>query len=295
MNKLAYLGLGTMGSGIAHNLMKSGIPLNVWNRTQSGESRGWKNAQWLAQEGATLCADISDAVRDADYIGLCLMGDADVCEVAERIRAFVKPGAVIVDNTTASPQNARKMQAFFKEAGAYYLDAPVSGGEKGARGGTLAIMVGGDEKAYQSVEPLLNCCAATPRYMGPSGSGEITKALNQMMVAINQAGVCEAFYYARKSGVDLENLFEILTNAWAKSAMLDRSVPECLIPDQYHTGARLRNMSKDLRIASKMAQDQGGSGPLFSAANAYYQDAEARGMGDLDIAAVIGLVEERLH
>ena len=290
--KVAYLGIGAMGAGIAGNILKNGFVLSVWNRTQSPDSPAWQRAEKLAEEGAGLFRDWREAVRGADVVGMCLTDDRAVTGMCRELAEELPAGTLVFDNSTISPAAAREIADFLCEKGIAFLDAPVSGGSKGAEAGTLAVMAGGSPEDFERARPVLESFSANLKRMGPSGSGAVTKLLNQMMTGMNQAAVCEAFYVARETGLDMENLYEILSHAWAKSEMLDRSFLDILAADDLHTKAWLRNMAKDMRMIRGMLEEMGAKLDITERTAGRFARAMDMGLGDLDIASLIRVIEE---
>ena len=289
--KVAYLGIGAMGAGIAKNILKAGFDLSIWNRTQTEESLAWQNAVRLAGEGAVLCENWQDAVRDAEIVGMCLTNDQAVTEMCRDLLEELPPGTVVFHNSTISPGASREIAETYRDKGIGFLDAPVSGGPAGAEAGTLAVMVGGSPEDFEQAKPVLEAFSGTRRLMGPSGSGSVTKLINQMMTGMNQAVACEALYVARETGLDMENLYDILTNAWAKSEMFDRSFLDILKKGDFHTGAWLRNMAKDMGLIRKMVSEMGARLDVTEHTAARYQRAMEMGLSEEDIAAIIRVIE----
>ena len=283
--KVAFLGTGAMGSGIAANIAAHGFSLRVWN---SHIERAFP----LREKGAEICEDLAEAVKDADVIGMCLTADDAVKQVCGKLYPLVKRGSVIFDCSTTSPGCPKEMQAKFAEKGVGFLDAPVSGGIAGANAGTLTVMVGGVEKDFEAAKPVLQAFSSYLERMGGIGAGQTTKLINQLLTGVNQATVCEAMLLAEKAGLDMEKLYALLLTAWGYSKMLERSVKEYIIPKKYESAACLQLMNKDLRLTLQMANQLGYKAPITATAAHFYNAAQENGWGKEDHSAIIKVMEQ---
>lgn len=283
--KVAFLGTGAMGSGIAANIAAHGFSLRVWN---SHIERAFP----LREKGAEICEDLAEAVKDADVIGMCLTADDAVKQVCGKLYPLVKRGSVIFDCSTTSPGCPKEMQAKFAEKGVGFLDAPVSGGIAGANAGTLTVMVGGAEKDFEAAKPVLQAFSSYLERMGGIGAGQTTKLINQLLTGVNQATVCEAMLLAEKAGLDMEKLYALLLTAWGYSKMLERSVKEYIIPKKYESAACLQLMNKDLRLTLQMANQLGYQAPITATAAHFYNAAQENGWGKEDHSAIIKVMEQ---
>ncbi len=280
---ISFLGTGAMGSGIAHNLLKAGHKLTVWNLHDAS----WNNVLELQKQGARVCEKLEDAASDADMIGISLTADAALKSVCAQILPFVRPGCILFDCSTVSPITSQEMAVSFAERQVYFLDTPVSGGMEGAEAGTLTVMVGGNQEAYERAKSVIGAFSSYFCYMGPSGAGEATKLINQLLAGVNQAVVCEAMTIAEYHGLNMELLYEVLVNSWGNSRMLERSVMKHIVPNHYESAARLQLMLKDLRLTLQMSQDMGCVAPITEVATGFYQRAFEQGLGTLDHSAII--------
>lgn len=283
--KVAFLGTGAMGSGIAANIAAHGFSLRVWN---SHIERAFP----LREKGAEICEDLAEAVKDADVIGMCLTADDAVKQVCGKLYPLVKRGSVIFDCSTTSPGCPKEMQAKFAEKGVGFLDAPVSGGIAGANAGTLTVMVGGAEKDFEAAKPVLQAFSSYLERMGGIGAGQTTKLINQLLTGVNQATVCEAMLLAEKAGLDMEKLYALLLTAWGYSKMLERSVKEYIIPKKYESAACLQLMNKDLQLTLQMANQLGYKAPITATAAHFYNAAQENGWGKEDHSAIIKVMEQ---
>ena len=283
--KVAFLGTGAMGSGLAANIAAHGFSLRVWN---SHIERAFP----LREKGAEICEDLAEAVKDADVIGMCLTADDAVKQVCGKLYPLVKRRSVIFDCSTTSPGCPKEMQAKFAEKGVGFLDAPVSGGIAGANAGTLTVMVGGAEKDFEAAKPVLQAFSSYLERMGGIGAGQTTKLINQLLTGVNQATVCEAMLLAEKAGLDMEKLYALLLTAWGYSKMLERSVKEYIIPKKYESAACLQLMNKDLRLTLQMANQLGYKAPITATAAHFYNAAQENGWGKEDHSAIIKVMEQ---
>lgn len=286
--KVAFLGTGAMGNGIASNILKHGFELYVWNV----KDQFWKNAEELGKKGAAACENIEDAVKDADIIGMSLTADRIVKLVCEQAYPYVKSGAVIFDCSTTSPGCSVEMAKMFKEKGAEFLDTPVSGGIGGAEAGTLTVMVGGSRDAYEKFVPVVKSFSANFEHMGDAGAGQTTKLINQLLTGVNQATVCEAMLIAEKGGLDLGKLYNLLVTAWGNSKMLERSVMEYIVPGKFESAACLELMVKDLSLTIQMAGELGYKVPITEVAASFYEKAKESGIGREDHSAIIKIMKK---
>jgi 3-hydroxyisobutyrate dehydrogenase-like beta-hydroxyacid dehydrogenase len=270
---------------MALNLHKQGHELVVWNRTRS-------KTEHLASLGVRVASDLQDAVAHARVVFLCLTGDLAVNGVVrEALHDFMK-GTVVVDHSTTSPDLAREMARLLSEKGVCFLDAPISGGVKGAKNAELVVMVGGGQDPFEQTRPLLMATCKHIFFLGPSGNGQTAKAVNQLLVAVNQAVVCEAMILAEESGLDLKLLYEVLVRSWGYSRMLERSVPDIIIPRNFRAGASkgVEYVLKDLNVVVELARSLGVKLPLTEITRGYYQKANEEGMGPLDHAAILDVI-----
>lgn len=251
--RVGFLGLGLMGGSMAANLVRAGHDVTVWNRS-SGPTEP------LARLGARVAGTPGEVGGRSDFVCVCLPNGAVVREVlfgsGGALSAEADPaGKIVIDNSTISPSDARALAGDCGEVGAAFLDAPVSGGPEGAAAGTLAVFVGGDRSAFTQAEPVISAFATTIVHLGDSGSGQVAKLANQIVIAANVLGISEAFRYASERAVPLDRLLEALLGATANSKMLQTRVPVTgLQPDMpasrdWQPGFRADFMAKDLDFA----------------------------------------------
>lgn len=286
MQPIGFIGLGIMGKPMAQNLLKAGYPLVVYNRSRPA-------MEALAAEGAALADSPQAIAQQADVVISCVSDSPDVEAIAlgsNGIIAGAKPGLLYIDMSTIAPATARKVYTELKANDVAVLDAPVSGGDIGAQQGTLSIMVGGDEPAFQQALPILQAMGKNIVYIGEAGAGQVTKACNQIVVALTVQAVAEALTLAKKSGVDVAKVRSALLGGFAQSRILDVHGQRMLDGD-FQPGFKLNLHRKDMNIVLQTARDL--NLPLFGAAQVTtMMDALiAQGKGELDNAALVTLYE----
>jgi len=283
--RVGLIGLGAMGAHMARNLRKAGLLDGVWNRTAA-------KAQALAAElGCVAAASPAVLAKETDAIAMCVSADQDVLDVVGQLASVVKPSTLVIDCSTVSAETARQAAAELRGHGANFLDCPVSGGTEGARDATLAIMVGGEEGAFERARPILNALGKTITYFGPSGSGQAAKATNQIMCAGIIQAVAEAMAFARAQGLPLEKLVETLGKGAGSSWYFVHRAPN-MIRGSFPPGFRVRLHEKDLKICHDMAACFGVKLPVVERMLGEYAELIARGFGDEDISAAYRLKAE---
>jgi 3-hydroxyisobutyrate dehydrogenase len=282
---VGFLGLGAMGVGMARNLHRAGLLAGVWNRTAA-------KAESLAGElGVRSATDPAALARDCEVLVLCVSADADVLELVDALLPGLHAGSLVIDCSTVAADTAREAARRLAGAGACFLDAPVSGGTEGAKNGTLAIMVGGDEPAFESAHPVLAAMGKTVTRFGPSGAGQAAKATNQIMCAGIIQAVGEAMAFAKAEGLPLPQLIETLGQGAGSSWYFVNRAPN-MVRGSYPAGFRVRLHDKDLRICRAMAARHGVALPVVESTLAQYAELLARGHGDEDISTIFRLKDE---
>jgi 3-hydroxyisobutyrate dehydrogenase len=276
--KAGMIGLGAMGLGMARNLVKAGYLTAVYNRTAA------KTAEFNVaafDQPEALAAEV-------DIVLICVSADQDVLNIVEAIAKTIRPGSIVVDMSTVSSETAIKAAACLAEKQVAFLDAPVSGGVEGAKNGTLAMMVGGDVEALEKARSVLEAMAARIIHMGATGSGQATKAVNQIMCAgINQS-VTEALAFAQARGLAMEKVIDVISGGASGNWFLQhRGVT--MTQGTFAPGFKLALHYKDLKICQDMAAQKGFSIPLTDMTIADYEQLMAEGYGDEDISALYRL------
>jgi 3-hydroxyisobutyrate dehydrogenase len=279
--QVGFIGLGAMGAPMARHLHARGLLAVVANRSAS-------KAQALATElGVPAAASVQD-FAGCDAVMLCVSADADVLENVDALATVLKPGAIIVDHSTVSRATAQQAQARLAAHGIDFLDAPVSGGVEGARTGKLSVMVGGDARVLERAHPALESYAARITRMGPTGAGQSTKAVNQVLVAGIAQAVCEGLALAERLGLDAEQLLPTLGAGAAGNWFLDKR-GATMLRSEFAPGFKSAHLLKDLRIVQVMADAAGIRHPVIDQSLADYAELVADGRGDEDTSALIRL------
>ncbi|MFU8895138.1 MAG: NAD(P)-dependent oxidoreductase [Gammaproteobacteria bacterium] len=279
--RVGFVGLGAMGLPMALNLHRAGLLASAWNRTPG------KAAALTADTGVPAASSLATLAADCDLVVTCVSADADLLAVVAELAPALRPGAIVVDCSTVAAGTARTAAARLADAGASFLDCPVSGGTEGARAGTLAIMVGGDEAVLERARPALAAMGGSITLMGPVGAGQAAKATNQVMVAgINQA-VTEALAFGRAHGLPMERLIAALEQGAAGNWFLSKRGPT-MIRGEFPLGFKVSLHAKDLEICRRMAAEQGVKLPLVEMTLMHYSRLPAQS-ADEDISALFRL------
>jgi len=280
--RAGVIGLGAMGAPMARHLAEAGLLGMVWNRTRAV-------ADTLAKETSAGVAEGPEQLAaGCNVILTCVSADRDLLEVVDQLLPGVKPGSVLVDTSTVSPATAREVADSLELAGAGFVDAPVSGGVEGAKKGTLSVMAGGDSANISRIMPVLEAISGTVTHMGPVGSGQATKAVNQVMIAGIAEAVCEALALGEKLNLPSERLISIVSAGAAGSWFLDHR-GRTMLDDSFDVGFKLSLLLKDLLICQSLAQDLNISLPTVEAAIRDYRKLVELGDGDHDISGLIRL------
>lgn len=280
MAKCAFLGLGVMGYPMAGHLVAAGHDVRVWNRTTA------KSTDWEQRYEGVAANTITETVKDAEFVMICVGDDPDVYAVVEPALDSLRAGAIIIDHTTASAECARKCHAMATAKNIGFVDAPISGGEAGAVNGQLTIMCGGDESDYTKAEPVMDAYAKAMKLMGPSGAGQLTKMVNQICIAGILQGLAEGVHFAQKAGLDIDEVVEAIGKGAAQSWQMDNRA-STMGRDEYEFGFAVDWMRKDLGIALKTAEDVGAKLILAKMVDEYYADVQAMGGQRWDTSSLL--------
>ena len=284
MAKVAWIGLGVMGYPMAgHIRTKGGHDLVVYNRTSQ------KAEQWVAEFGGASAATPAAAAEGADFVFACVGNDEDLRSVttgADGAFQSVKSGAIFIDNTTASAAVARELDAEAGERGFQFLDAPVSGGQAGAENGALTVMIGGEEAVFERAKPVIDCYARQARLIGPSGSGQLTKMVNQICIAGLVEGLSEAIHFAEKAGLDIPAVMDTISKGAAQSWQMENRW-QTMMNNEFEFGFAVDWMRKDLAICLEEARQNGASLPVTAAVDQFYGDVQRMGGRRWDTSSLI--------
>jgi 2-hydroxy-3-oxopropionate reductase len=286
MERIGYIGLGLMGKPIANNLLKAGFPLVVHNRSHAA-------VEELVEAGAREADNPRSVTEASDVVITNLPDSSDVEAVVlgpSGVIEGVRPGMLFIDNSTIKPESSRRIAARLKELGVSALDAPVSGGDVGAKAGTLAIMVGGPREPFDRAKPIFEAMGQAITHVGESGAGQVAKACNQVMVAAQMVALGELLLLAQKSGVDPARVVEAIRGGAARCWALDVK-PQRLFVGERSPGFKAQMMHKDLNIVLDTARAYGTPMPGTAINHQLYRAMLQMGMEGLDNSAVIGVLE----
>ena len=293
MAKVAFLGLGVMGYPMAGHLKnKGGHDVTVYNRSAA------KADKWVAQFGGKKAATPKEAASGQDFVMMCVGNDNDVRQVAlgnvalGQTGAFdgMNKGAVFVDHTTASAEVARELHAEAKKRGFEFVDAPVSGGQAGAENGALTVMCGGDPSGYGPAEKVIAAYARMCKLLGPAGSGQLTKMVNQICIAGTVQGLSEAIHFGKKAGLDIEAVIETIAKGAAQSWQMENRY-KTMNAGKFDFGFAVDWMRKDLAICLAEARRNGAHLPVSALVDQFYSEVQKMGGGRWDTSALIARLD----
>lgn len=282
MKKIGFVGTGVMGRSMVLNLIKHGYELSVYNRTKS-------KAEACIAAGAKWCDTVVECAKDKDVVITIVGFPKDVEEVyfgENGILNAAKKGAYVIDMTTTSPMLSEKIYKAAAEKDIYALDAPVSGGDTGAKNGTLAIMVGGDKAAFDECMPVFEAMGTNIRYEGKAGNGQHVKMANQIAIAGAVSGVAEAVRYAMAMGVDVDTMLDTISNGAAGSWQMSNNGPK-MAKEDYAPGFYIKHFIKDMKIAIECAETKGVTLDVLKQVCDEYVQLENNGKGELGTQAII--------
>ncbi|WP_263621025.1 NAD(P)-dependent oxidoreductase [Idiomarina abyssalis] len=284
----AFIGLGVMGYPMAGHLQNAGHSVSVFNRTTA------KAEKWSKEFSGNYGKTPAEAVKNADFVMVCVGNDEDVRSVFygdDGLLSKLKPGAVVIDHTTASAELARELELAVKEKEGSFLDAPVSGGQAGAENGVLTAMVGGSDKTFAAADELFQCYAKTRQLMGPVGSGQLAKMVNQICIAGVLQGLSEGLQFARKVGLDPDKLIAAISKGAAGSWQMENRY-KTMWDNHYEHGFAVDWMRKDLKIALAEADRQGVSLPATALIDQFYADVQKMGGNRWDTSSLLARLEK---
>jgi 3-hydroxyisobutyrate dehydrogenase-like beta-hydroxyacid dehydrogenase len=285
--KVAFIGLGVMGYPMAGHLARAGHSVTVYNRTAA------KAAAWVKQHGGAKAPTPAAAAHGAGFVMTCVGNDDDLRGVTlgdKGVLAGMAKGAVLVDHTTASADVARELAAAAGELGIGFLDAPVSGGQAGAESGKLTIMVGGKAATYKKAEPVIQVYARMAKLMGPAGSGQLTKMVNQICIAGIVQGLAEGLHLAKKTGLDAAKALEVISKGAAQSWQMENR-GSTMIEDKFEFGFAVNWMRKDLGICLAEGRRAGATLPLTALVDQFYAEVQQMGGGRWDTSSLMARLE----
>jgi 3-hydroxyisobutyrate dehydrogenase len=290
MAKVAFLGLGVMGFPMAGHLKnKGGHEVTVYNRTAA------KAEKWASQYGGKTAATPKAAAQGQDFVMACVGNDNDLREVTlgedGAFQAMGK-GTIFVDHTTASAEVARELSAAAKAGGFTFIDAPVSGGQAGAENGVLTVMCGGDEDVFARAKPVIDAYARACNLMGPAGSGQLAKMVNQICIAGLVQGLSEGLHFAKKAGLDIEKLVATISKGAAQSWQMENRY-KTMAADKFDFGFAVDWMRKDLGICLGEARKNGAKLPVTALVDQFYAEVQSMGGNRWDTSALIARLDRK--
>ncbi len=284
--KIGFIGLGIMGKPMTRNLLNAGYPVTVYNRSRPAMDE-------LQQDGATVAESPAELAAQVDVVITCVSDSPDVEAIVfapDGILSTIRLDSLFIDMSTIAAATSRRVYTAFKERGVSALDAPVSGGDIGAQQGTLSIMVGGEIEAFDRALPIFQTLGQNITHIGDAGAGQITKACNQIVVAMTVQGVAEALTFAKKSGVDGEKVREALLGGFAQSKVLEVHGRK-MLDRNFNPGFKLDLFRKDMNIVLQTAMQEKLSLPGSANAAELMNALHANGKGELDFISVLTLYE----
>jgi 3-hydroxyisobutyrate dehydrogenase len=289
MSKVAWIGLGVMGFPLAGHLKTRGHDVVVFNRTRA------KAEAWIARLGGSHAATPAEAADGADFVFTCVGNDDDLRAVTLGARgafAALGRGAIFVDHTTASATIARELHDEARASGAGALDAPVSGGQAGAENGSLTVMVGGDAANFAKAKPVIEAYARAVNLIGPSGSGQLTKMVNQICIGGLIEGLAEALHFARRAGLDIEKVIATIAKGAAQSWQMDNRW-QTMIEGKFEFGFAVDWVRKDFAICFEEARRNGAELPVTALVDQFYAEIQAIGGGRWDTSSLIARLDRK--
>ena len=287
MAKVAWIGLGVMGYPMAGHLARAGHDVTVYNRTAE------KSERWVKEYGGRAAPTPREAARDADFVLACVGNDEDLRQVTVgEDGAFhgMEEGAVFVDHTTASADVARELHAKAAAMGLGFIDAPVSGGQAGAENGQLTVMCGGDPDVYEKAAPVIAAYARMQRLMGPAGSGQLTKMVNQICIGGLVQALAEGIHFCKKAGLDVEAVISVISKGAAQSWQMENRYAT-MAAGEFDFGFAVDWMRKDFAICLEEARRNGARLPVTALVDQFYAQVQAMGGGRWDTSSLIALLE----
>jgi len=286
MAKCAFIGLGVMGYPMAGHLQKSGHSVTVYNRTTA------KAEKWAAEFGGTFAATPAKAAKDAEFVFCCVGNDDDLRSVItgpDGALAGMSAGTILVDHTTASANVARELYQLAARQDVSMIDAPVSGGQAGAENGVLTVMCGGDQTAFDKAAPVIDAFARSCKLMGETGSGQLTKMVNQICIAGLVQGLSEAMNFGNKAGLDMTRVIDVISKGAAGSWQMENR-GQTMVDGKFDFGFAVDWMRKDLGICLDEAGRNGARLPVTALVDQFYAQVQGRGGNRWDTSSLIDLL-----
>jgi len=285
---LGFIGLGIMGFPMAGHLATKGYKVSVFNRTIR------KSQDWIKKYNGTLCESLSELAESSEVIFLCVRNDDDVKNLIngdDGIINYLKPGTILIDHTTTSAELPIELNKSLHLKKVSFLDAPVSGGQAGAESGILSVMVGGNKESYKNVKEIIGAYSKFIKYMGESGSGQLTKMVNQICIAGLIQALAEGINFSDEVGLNTKDVIEVISKGAAQSWQMENRW-ETMINDEYEHGFAVDLMRKDLDIVLKKAEKNNIPIDITKVVNNYYKDIQKAGGGRLDTSSLLKRIKD---
>jgi len=285
---LCFIGLGIMGFPMAGHLATNGYKLGVFNRTLR------KSQDWIKKYNGTLCESLSELAESAEVIILCVGNDDDVKNIIngdDGIINYLKPGTILIDHTTTSAELPIELNKSLHLKKVSFLDAPVSGGQAGAESGILSVMVGGNKESYKDIKEIIGTYSKFIKYMGESGSGQLTKMVNQICIAGLIQALAEGINFSDEVGLNTKDVIEVISKGAAQSWQMENRW-KTMINDEYDHGFAVDLMRKDLDIVLKKAEKNNIPIDITKTVNDYYKDIQKAGGGRLDTSSLLKRIKD---
>ena len=289
MNKIGFIGLGVMGAPMAGHLSRNNFEVSVFNRTNE------KSIIWKSRNEGKVCNSPNELAISSECIVLCVGKDEDVKDIINGKSGIIdalNPGSVIIDHTTTSAELAKEMNEVLLSKDCFFVDAPISGGQLGAESGTLSIMAGGNRKAYEACNKIFKSYSKSHKYMGPSGSGQLTKMVNQICIAGLIQALAEGMHFSRRAGLNTTDVMDVISKGAAQSWQMENRW-KTMLNDKYDFGFAVDLMRKDLDIVLKQAKKMNTELEITDLVNSFYKDIQKLGGGRWDTSSLLKRIQEK--
>ena len=289
MNKIGFIGMGDMGAPMAGHLSRNDFAVSVFNRTHE------KSIIWKSRHEGRVCDSLHELAISSECIVLCVGKDEDVKDIINGKSGIIdalNPGSIIIDHTTTSSELAKEMNEALSAKDCFFLDAPISGGQLGAESGTLSIMAGGDREAYRACNKIFKSYAKSHKFMGPSGSGQLTKMVNQICIAGLIQALAEGMNFSQRAGLNTADVMDVITKGAAQSWQMENRW-ETMLNDEYDFGFAVDLMRKDLDIVLKQAKKMNTELEITDLVNNFYKEIQKLGGGRWDTSSLLKRIQEK--
>jgi 3-hydroxyisobutyrate dehydrogenase-like beta-hydroxyacid dehydrogenase len=289
MNKIGFIGMGVMGAPMAGHLSRNDFAVSVFNRTKK------KSIIWKSRHEGRVCNSLHELAISSECIVLCVGKDEDVKDIINGKSGIIdtlNPGSIIIDHTTTSSELAKEMNEALSAKDCFFLDAPISGGQLGAESGTLSVMVGGDKKAYKACHKIFKSYAKSHKFMGPSGSGQLTKMVNQICIAGLIQALAEGMNFSKRAGLNTTDVMDVITKGAAQSWQMENRW-ETMLNNEYDFGFAVDLMRKDLDIVLKQAKKMNTELEITDLVNNFYKEIQKLGGGRWDTSSLLKRIQEK--